>query len=177
MHDARQPPGQQRLRGWTRTPVTSILTFGIHPDQDLFASILDAANEAGVRYGTIVSGIGALGESTFRNVTHFPPTYPVQDTDRLYLASPGPLELVSLTGWIAPTETGEPYLHAHIAASTVQDGKVVVYGGHLAPGLVKTWIMVIVSIAVLDNMHAVVGTNPYARAEDLLVGAGPTTTR
>jgi len=176
MHDTLQTPGHQRLRGWTRTPVTSILTFGVHPDQDLFASILDAANEAGVRYGTIVSGIGALGESTFRNVNRFPATFPVQDPDRLYFSSPGPLELVSLTGWIAPTEKGEPYLHAHIAASTVQEGKVVVYGGHLSPGLVKTWIMVIVSIAVLDNMSAVVGMNPYARAEDLLVEAGPSIT-
>jgi predicted DNA-binding protein with PD1-like motif len=60
----------------------------------------------------------------------------VTDEERLYLEVTSPMELVSLTGWIAPKSGGGVEVHAHFAASTVQDETVVTIGGHLTEGTI-----------------------------------------
>src|SRR5690606_12520036 len=129
---------------WDVTPVHSILTITIPPELDLFDSILVAARAAGLERGTVVSGIGAIGQSRVRNVARFLQQFPVQVGDLNYFANACPLELLSVTGWRAPEEDQELYLHAHISASTVVNDSVLVLGGHLGSGLVTTWIMVVV---------------------------------
>jgi hypothetical protein len=49
----------------------------------------------------------------------------VEKHDRLYLELKQPMEIVSLTGWIATEDNGETEIHAHFSASTVVDDKVV----------------------------------------------------
>jgi len=60
------------------------------------------------------------------------------------------MELVSLTGWIAPRVDGGAEIHAHFAASTVQNETVVTLGGHLTEGTI-CGIKVVVAILVLDD--------------------------
>lgn len=168
--------GIEPVRGslWAKVKVDSLISIAVPPGADLYESILAAATEAKVEHGTIVSGIGALGQSRFRNVKRYPRAFPVVDDDRSYESIEGPLELLSLVGWIAPTEAGKPYMHAHISASTVNGGKVQVYGGHLAPGAVKAWIMIVVTVAVHGPSDAVVGRDPTALAENvILTSSGP----
>ena len=66
---------------WARVNVDSIMNIAVPPGADLFDSLLAAAKEAGVRHATIISGIGALGRSTFRNVKRYPSEFPVTDDE------------------------------------------------------------------------------------------------
>jgi predicted DNA-binding protein with PD1-like motif len=70
------------------------------------------------------------------------------------------MEIVSLTGWIATNEQGEPEIHAHFSASTVMNDKVVTLGGHLIPGTLAS-IKVVVAIAVIEdtNVKAAMDSN------------------
>ena len=97
----------------------------------LLAAIEEAVQAEGLRAGVIVSGLGALEKAVFRNLRHFPRQFPVAPGDRLYLEITKPMELVSLTGWIAPKSNGETEIHAHFSASLVEGDSVVTLGGHL----------------------------------------------
>lgn len=65
------------------------------------------------------------------------------------------MELVSLTGWIAPKAGGGVDVHAHFAASTVQDEMVVTMGGHWTEGTI-CGIKCVIAILVIDgdSIHA-----------------------
>ena len=65
------------------------------------------------------------------------------------------MELVSLTGWIAPNAGGGVEVHAHFAASTVQDETVVTMGGHLTEGTI-CGIKCVIAVLVIDEdgIHA-----------------------
>jgi len=66
-----------------------------------------------------------------------------------------PMELVSLTGWIAPKAGSGVEVHAHFAASTVQDETVVTMGGHLTEGTI-CGIKCVIAVLVIDgdSIHA-----------------------
>jgi predicted DNA-binding protein with PD1-like motif len=57
---------------------------------------------------------------------------------------------VSLTGWIAPKAGGGVEVHAHFAASTVQNETVVTIGGHLTEGTV-CGIKCVIAVLVLEG--------------------------
>jgi len=65
------------------------------------------------------------------------------------------MELVSLTGWVAPNAGGGVEVHAHFAASTVQDETVVTMGGHLTEGTI-CGIKCVIAVLVIDGdgIHA-----------------------
>ena len=98
--------------------VERIVQFRVKPDADLLSAIEEALAVEGIRSGAIVSGLGALKRAVFRNLKWFPESYPVKPEDRLYLEVAQPMELVSLTGWIAPKASGGVEVHAHFSAST-----------------------------------------------------------
>ena len=98
----------------------------------------------------ILSGIGALKKATFRNLKILPPDLKVERQHRLYLELEQPMEIVSLTGWIAAKEDGQAEIHAHFSASTVIEDKVVTLGGHLIPGTL-TSVKVVVVIGVIEE--------------------------
>ena len=97
--------------------VQRMVQFRARPDAPLLAAIEEAVRAESIGAGVIVSGLGALKKAVFRNLKHFPPRFPITPDDRLYLEVAKPMELVSLTGWIAPREDGAPEIHAHFAAS------------------------------------------------------------
>jgi len=96
--------------------------------------------------------VGALRKATFRNVKRMPPDLKVKEEHRVYLQLNQPMEIVSLTGWVAAKENGRVEVHAHFSASTVMEDKVITLGGHLTPGT-TTSIKVVVAIAVIEESN------------------------
>lgn len=136
--------------------VQRVVQFRIKPDSDLLKAIAEGLKAEGVRAGVFVSGLGALKKAIFRNLKVFPKKYPVTPEDRLYLEITAPMELVSLTGWIAPRADGGSEIHAHFAASSVQNDTVVTLGGHLTEGTIcGIKVVVAVLVASEDPVHAV----------------------
>jgi predicted DNA-binding protein with PD1-like motif len=121
-------------------------------DIDLLEGIQELAKKEGIRTGVVLSGVGALRKATFRNLKILPPDLKVEKRHRLYLEMEQPMEIVSLTGWMATKEDGELEVHAHFSASTVIEDKIVTLGGHLIPGVI-TSVKVVVVIGVIEETN------------------------
>jgi predicted DNA-binding protein with PD1-like motif len=137
---------------------------------DLLAAINGLVQREGIEKGLILMGIGALERAVFRNLTTFPETYPIGPENRLYYPVEGPLEMLSLSGYVVPREGKEPLVHAHFSASTVKDGKVAVYGGHLGEGTI-TFVKAAVVLGVLEDMPMGKKWVEERQVEDLWVGS------
>ena len=124
-----------------------VVQFRARRGASLLGAIEEAVQAEGIRAGVIVSGLGALEKAVFRNLRQFPKRFPVRPEDRLYLEVARPMELVSLTGWIAPRTGGGSEIHAHFAASLVDGGTVATMGGHLTR---ETICGIKVVVAVLE---------------------------
>ena len=148
--------------------VQRILQFRVKPGADLLQAIAEALKTEGVRSAVFVSGLGALRKAIFRNLKVFPEKFPVTPEDRLYLEITAPMELVSLTGWAAPRADGATEIHAHFAASTVQNETVVTLGGHLTEGTI-CGIKVVVAVLVVDPDHAHAAMEPHSKSLDLFL--------
>ena len=123
---------------------------------DLLQGIEELVRRERIRTGVILSGIGALKKATFRNLKVLPPDLKVEKHHRLYLELEQPMEIVSLTGWIATREDGEAEVHAHFSASTVIQDQVVTLGGHLTPGT-STSVKVVIVIGVIEETNIKAG--------------------
>jgi predicted DNA-binding protein with PD1-like motif len=144
-----------------------MVQFRIKPGADLLQAISEAVEAGGVKAGVLVSGLGALKKAVFRNLKVFPEKFPVTPEDRLFLRIAAPMELVSLTGWIAPRlEGGGSEIHAHFAASTVQNDTVVTLGGHLTEGTV-CGIKVVVAILAIDERSTWAAMDQGSKAFDI----------
>jgi predicted DNA-binding protein with PD1-like motif len=131
------------IEGSGFAPIQRLFQFRIKSDADLLQAISEAVSAEGIRAGVFVSGLGALKKAIFRNLKVFPKKYPVTDEERLYLEVTSPMELVSLTGWIAPKAGGGVEVHAHFAA------------GHLTEGTICGIKCVIAVLAIDgDSIHA-----------------------
>ena len=149
--------------------VQRLVQFRARPEVSLLAAIEEAVRAEDIRTGVIVSGLGALKQAVFRNLKHFPKRFPVTPSDRLYLEVAQPMELVSLTGWIAPRKDGNPEIHAHFAASLVKDETVVTMGGHLTEETI-CGIKVVVAILVVAPENVRAAMDPETRTHDLFMG-------
>jgi len=119
---------------------------------DLLEGIEELVKKEGIQTAVILSGIGALKKATFRNLRILPPDLKVEKHHRLYLELEQPMEIVSLTGWIATKEDGQIEVHAHFSASTVMEDKIVTLGGHLIPGTF-TSVKVVIVIGVIEDSN------------------------
>jgi predicted DNA-binding protein with PD1-like motif len=135
-------------------------------DVDLLEGIQELVKREGIRTGVILSGIGALKKATFRNLKVLPPDLKVERHHRLYLDLEQPMEIVSLTGWIATKEDGDLEVHAHFSASTVIGDRVVTLGGHLVPGVI-TSVKVVVVIGVVEDTDIQAGLDPRINQIDV----------
>jgi predicted DNA-binding protein with PD1-like motif len=143
-----------------------VVQFRLKPGADLLKAIAEALTAERVKAGIFLSGLGALRKAIFRNLKVFPEKFPVTPADRLYLDIAAPLELVSLTGWIAPRPDGGTEIHAHFAASTVLNESVVTLGGHLTEGTICS-IKVVVAVGVLDGKGIRADQDPATSATDI----------
>lgn len=138
------------LEGVGRGRMSRVVMGKLAMDIDLLQGIEQLVRIEKIQAGVILSGIGALKKATFRNLKVLPPDLKVEKHHRLYLELEQPMEIVSLTGWIATKEDGEPEIHAHFSASTVFNDQLVTLGGHLTPGAI-TSVKVVVGIGVIEN--------------------------
>jgi predicted DNA-binding protein with PD1-like motif len=135
---------------------------------DLLQGIEELVKTEGVRTGVILSGVGALKKATFRNLKVLPPDFKIENHHRLYLVLEQPMEIVSLTGWIATGEEGGAEVHAHFSASTVMEDGVVTLGGHLVPGTL-TSIKVVIAIGVVEETNIRAGLDPRINQIDVKI--------
>jgi predicted DNA-binding protein with PD1-like motif len=150
-------------------PIRRLVQFRASPGASLLGAIEAAAAAEAVRAGVIVSGIGALRRAVFRNLKNFPAEFPVNPRDRLYLDISKPMELVSLTGWIAPRPDGALEVHAHFSASMVENETVVTLGGHLTRET-ECGIKVAVALLVVAPEEVLSVKDPDSRSMDILLG-------
>jgi len=154
------------LEGIGKGRIDRIVMGKLRMDIDLLQGIEELVKREGVRTGVILSGIGALKKATFRNLKVLPPDLKVEKHHRLYLELEQPMEIVSLTGWIATREDGEAEVHAHFSASTVMEDKVVTLGGHLIPGTL-TSVKVVIVIGVVEETNIKAGLDPRINQIDV----------
>src|SRR4030067_2781690 len=119
------------LEGIGKGRIDRIVMGKLRMDIDLLGGIHELAKKKNVQTGIILSAVGALKKATFRNLKVLPPDLKVEKRHRLYLELEQPMEIVSLTGWIATRADGGAEIHAHFSASTVMNDQVVTLGGTL----------------------------------------------
>jgi predicted DNA-binding protein with PD1-like motif len=146
------------LEGVGRGRIGRIVMGKLKMDIDLLEGIQELAKKEGIRTGVILSGVGALRKATFRNLKLLPPDLKVEEHHRLYLEMEQPMEIVSLTGWMATKDDGDLEVHAHFSASTAMEDKVITLGGHLVPGVI-TSIKVVVVIGVIEETNIRAGVD------------------
>ena len=144
------------LEGIGRGRMDRIVMGKLGMDIDLLEGIKEIVKKEGSRTGVILSAVGALKKATFRNLKILPTNLKVEDRHRLYFELEQPMEIVSLTGWIATKEDGEAEVHTHFSASTVADDKVVTLGGHLIAGII-TSVKVVVAIGIIEDTNIKAG--------------------
>lgn len=135
---------------WGKSKLKDIIQIRLAEDKDLLTALYQAVKELKIESGVILSGVGALSSAVCRNLIRFPATFPITDQDRLFYELKQPLELTSLSGWIAPKKDGSTEIHAHFTVSGVIDGKVIGTGGHLTTGT-TTSIKVVIAIGILES--------------------------
>ncbi len=156
------------LEGVGRGKMGRVVMGKLAMDIDLLKGIEELVKKEKIRTGVILSGIGALKKATFRNLKILPPDLKVEKHHRLYLELEQPMEIVSLTGWIATREDGEPEIHAHFSVSTVMEDKVVTLGGHLTPGTI-TSVKVVVVIGIIEDTDIRASLDPRLNQFDVLI--------
>ena len=154
------------LEGIGRGRMERIVMGRLKIDIDLLEGIQALAKKEGIRTGVILSAVGALRKATFRNLKVLPADLKVKRHHRLYLEMEQPMEIVSLTGWLATKEDGDLEVHAHFSASTVMGDTVVTLGGHLIPGII-TSIKVVVIIGVIEETNIRAGLDSKINQMDV----------
>jgi predicted DNA-binding protein with PD1-like motif len=103
------------------TQIESIYRLGLRPGDLLLESIEKFIKDKGIQDGAILTGIGSLGECTFKfpEKAESPPTVKSETYQ-------GPLEMTGMQGIIADFE---PHLHLSVA----EHGHERIIGGHLGP--------------------------------------------
>ncbi len=158
--------GFHLLEGIGKGRIDRIVMGKLRMDVDLLDGIEELVRTEGIRTGLILSGVGALKKATFRNLKILPLDFKIEKQHRLYLELEQPMEIVSLTGWIATRADGEAEVHAHFSASTVIEDKVVTLGGHLIPGTL-TSVKVVVAIGVVEDTNIRAGLDPRINQIDV----------
>jgi predicted DNA-binding protein with PD1-like motif len=159
----------QYLEGIGEGKIKRIVIGKLRIGVDLLEGIEELVRREDISTGVILSGVGALQKGIFRNAKVVPPDYKMDDKYRLYVEIQKPLELVSLSGWIATTKDGEPEIHIHYLATTVIDDRIVSLGGHLVKGTI-TSIKVVVLIGVIDETNIKAALDPKTDQFDVDFG-------
>jgi predicted DNA-binding protein with PD1-like motif len=154
------------LEGVGRGQMNRIVMGKLGMDIDLLEGIKELAKRGKVQTGIILSAIGALKKATFRNLKILPPDLKIEKRHRLYFDLEQPMEIVSLTGWMATKEDEDLEIHAHLSASTIIQDQIVTLGGHLTPGII-TSVKVVVVIGVIEESNIRAGLDPRNNQVDI----------
>jgi predicted DNA-binding protein with PD1-like motif len=154
------------LEGIGRGQMNRIVIGKLGMDIDLLEGIEELAKREKVQTGIILSAVGALKKAIFRNLRILPPDLKIEKHHRLYFELEQPMEIVSLTGWMATNEDRDLEVHAHLSASTVIQDQIITLGGHLTSGVI-TSIKVVVVIGVIEESNIKVGLDPRINQTDI----------
>jgi predicted DNA-binding protein with PD1-like motif len=154
------------LEGVGRGQMNRIVMGKLGIDIDLLEGIKELAKKEKVQTGIILSAVGALKKAIFRNLRVLPSDLKIEKHHRLYFELEQPMEIVSLTGWMATKEDRDLEVHAHFSASTVIQDQIITLGGHLTPGII-TSIKVVVVIGVIEESNIKVGLDPRINQTDV----------
>ena len=154
------------LEGIGREQMNRIVMGKLGMDIDLLEGIKELAKREKVQTGIILSAVGALKKAIFRNLRILPPDLKIEKHHRLYFELEQPMEIVSLTGWMATNEDRDLEVHAHLSASTVIQDQIITLGGHLTSGII-TSIKVVVVIGVIEESNIKVGLDPRINQTDI----------
>jgi predicted DNA-binding protein with PD1-like motif len=154
------------LEGIGRGQMNRIVIGKLGMDIDLLEGIKELAKREKVQTGIILSAVGALKKAIFRNLRVLPPDLKIEKHHRLYFELEQPMEIVSLTGWMATNEDRDLEVHAHFSASTVIQDQIITLGGHLTSGII-TSIKVVVFIGVIEESNIKVGLDPRINQTDI----------
>jgi predicted DNA-binding protein with PD1-like motif len=154
------------LEGIGRGQMNRIVMGKLGMDIDLLEGIKELAKREKVQTGIILSAVGALKKAIFRNLRILPPDLKIEKHHRLYFELEQPMEIVSLTGWMATNEDRDLEVHAHLSASTVIQDQIITLGGHLTSGII-TSIKVVVVIGVIEESNIKVGLDPRINQTDI----------
>lgn len=127
--------------------IGKILAFRLEPGEYVLEGIKKACEDANIKNGVIISGIGSLDGARYFN------PIPMNDKKAGYgygeeLILRGPIELVNVNGMICEGEEGETLLHIHCGFSD-QYGNA--YGGHLIDGN-KVLLTVDIVVGEIEGM-------------------------
>ena len=107
-----------------------IIPVRLRTHTDLMNGIKKTCEDYGIQQGVVLTGVGSVRKLSIQVLT---PNEEVKVgaayTDPQTI--PGPIEVLSVQGFIFQTEEGEMVLHLH---GTFSDKEGEVYGGHLVPG-------------------------------------------
>jgi len=154
------------LEGIGRGQMNRIVMGKLGMDIDLLEGIKELTKREKVQTGIILSAVGALKKAIFRNLRILPPDLKIEKHHRLYFELEQPMEIVSLTGWMATNEDRDLEVHAHLSASTVIQDQIITLGGHLTSGII-TSIKVVVVIGVIEESNIKVGLDPRINQTDI----------
>jgi predicted DNA-binding protein with PD1-like motif len=154
------------LEGIGRGQMNRIVMGKLGMDIDLLEGIKELAKREKVQTGIILSAVGALKKAIFRNLRILPPDLKIEKHHRLYFELEQPMEIVSLTGWMATNEDRDLEVHAHLSASTVIQDQIITLGGHLTSGII-TSVKVVVVIGVIEESNIKVGLDPRINQTDI----------
>jgi predicted DNA-binding protein with PD1-like motif len=154
------------LEGIGRGQMNRIVMGKLGMDIDLLEGIKELAKREKVQTGIILSAVGALKKAIFRNLRILPPDLKIEKHHRLYFELEQPMEIVSLTGWMATNEDRDLEVHAHFSASTVIQDQIITLGGHLTSGII-TSVKVVVVIGVFEESNIKVGLDPRINQTDI----------
>lgn len=135
-----------------------VLVVRLGPGEDVLLAMTRILERAGLRAGVILSGVASLTQLTVRTIVRLPEVPPITPADRCITTVPGPLEVLSMQGNVALTESGELFIHCHLDAS-VGDPPTATYGGHLVEGtlVATTMELFIAEVIGLDVRRAIDG--------------------
>ena len=127
--------------------IGKILAFRLEPGEYVLEGIKKACEDANIKNGVIISGIGSLDGARYFN------PIPINDKKSGYgygeeLILRGPIELVNVNGMICEDEDKQTLLHIHCGFSD-QYGNA--YGGHLIDGN-KVLLTVDIVVGEIEGM-------------------------
>jgi predicted DNA-binding protein with PD1-like motif len=146
---------------WASGQFGRMLPVRLRTGTDLTNGLKTICEEAGVRYGAVLLGIGSLRRLSYQVLTPKPDTkLGAGYTDPTVI--PGPVEILSLQGVIFQSEEGETLLHLH---GTFSDKTGKAYAGHVVAGENPI-------LATLDGVIAEAAGVRMVRRMDEEVGLG-----
>ncbi len=107
------------VKNWD-TKTSRVVYHRLQAGESLIDSLYALAHAEGIREAAVISCIGSLSQLKRRNLCSWERDHTRETIDEI-------MELVSAEGYIQPVESGELYVHIHIAAAR-PTGEII--GGH-----------------------------------------------